>query len=53
MKKVQNLKCRPDKLKLQIYAAFKNNQYRYLAEYTLAGSAFFLPNQRAKKYTVI
>ena len=37
------LKCRPDKLKSQIYATFKNNQYRYLAEYALAGSAFFLP----------
>jgi len=40
---LQYLKCRPDKLKSQIYAAFKNNQYRYLAEYALAGSAFFLP----------
>lgn len=37
------LKCRPEKLKSQIYAAFKNNQYKYLAEYALAGSAFFLP----------
>ena len=36
------LKCRPDKLKSQIYATFKNNQYRYLAEYALAGSAFFI-----------
>lgn len=40
---LQYLKCRPDKLKSQIYAAFKNNQYGYLAEYALAGSAFFLP----------
>lgn len=40
---LEYLKCRPDKLKSQIYAAFKNNQYRYLAEYALAGSAFFLP----------
>lgn len=40
---LQYLKCRPDKLKSQIYAAFKNNQYKYLAEYALAGSAFFLP----------
>lgn len=40
---IEYLKCRPDKLKSQIYAAFKNNQYRYLAEYALAGSAFFLP----------
>lgn len=40
---IEYLKCRPDKLKSQIYATFKNNQYRYLAEYALAGSAFFLP----------
>ena len=40
---LEYLKCRPDKLKSQIYAAFKNNQYRYLAEYALAGSAYFLP----------
>lgn len=40
---LEYLKCRPDKLKSQIYATFKNNQYRYLAEYALAGSAFFLP----------
>lgn len=40
---IEYLKCRPDKLKSQIYAAFKNDQYRYLAEYALAGSAFFLP----------
>ncbi len=40
---LEYLKCRPEKLSSQIYAAFKNNQYRYLAEYALAGSAFFLP----------
>lgn len=40
---LEYLKCRPEKLKSQIYAAFKNNQYKYLAEYALAGSAFFLP----------
>lgn len=39
---IEYLKCRPDKLKSQICAAFKNNQYRYLAEYALAGSAFFI-----------
>ena len=39
---IEYLKCRPDKLKSQIYATFKNNQYRYLAEYALAGSAFFI-----------
>lgn len=37
------LRCRPDKLSSQIYATFKNLQYRYLAEYALAGSAFFMP----------
>ena len=31
-----NVKCRPDKLTSQIYAAFKNKQYKYLAEYALA-----------------
>ena len=36
------LKCRPDKLTSQIYATFKNGQYKYLAEYALAGSAFFV-----------
>ena len=40
---LQYLKCRPDKLTSQIYAAFKNGQYKYLAEYALAGSAFFMP----------
>lgn len=37
------LKCRPDKLTSQIYATFKNRQYKYLAEYALASSAFFMP----------
>ena len=41
-KNLQYLKCRPDKLTSQIYAAFKNEQYKYLAEYALAGSAFFI-----------
>lgn len=40
---LEYLKCRPDKLSSQIYATFKNGQYKYLAEYALAGSAFFLP----------
>ena len=39
---LQYLKYRPDKLTSQIYAAFKNEQYKYLAEYALAGSAFFI-----------
>ncbi len=34
--------CRTDKLHSQLKAAFKNGQYRYLAEYALAGSAFFM-----------
>ena len=33
---LQYLKCRPDKLTSQINAAFKNEQYKYLAEYALA-----------------
>lgn len=37
------LRCRPDKMSSQIYATFKNGQYKYLAEYALAGSAFFMP----------
>ena len=37
------LKCRPDKLTSQIYATLKNRQYKYLAEYALAGSAFLCP----------
>lgn len=41
--KLLYLKCRPDKQTSQIYAAFKNGQYKYLAEYALAGSAFFMP----------
>lgn len=41
------LKCRPDKLTSQIYATFKNRQYKYLAEYALASSAFLL-HQRTK-----
>lgn len=40
---LEYLKCRPDKLRSQIYATYKNGQYKYLAEYALAGSAFFLP----------
>ena len=34
--KLLYLKCRPDKQTSQIYAAFKNGQYKYLAEYALA-----------------
>ena len=42
MSELGYLKCRPDKLTSQIYATFKNGQYNYLAEYALAGSAFFV-----------
>jgi len=34
--------CKPEKLSKQIYATFINDQYQYLAEYALAGSAFFI-----------
>lgn len=34
--------CRPDRLSEQIRTAYKNNQIKYLAEYALAGSAFFM-----------
>lgn len=34
--------CRPDKLTSQLREAYRNGQYRYLAEYALAGSAFFM-----------
>ena len=40
--KLLYLKCSPDKQTSQIYAAFKNGQYKYLAEYALAASAFFI-----------
>ena len=42
------LKCRPDKLTSQIYATFKNRQYKYLAEYALASSAFFIAPKLTK-----
>ncbi len=35
-------RCRPDRLSQQLMAAYKNNQIKYLAEYALAGSAFFM-----------
>ena len=39
---LQYLRCRPEHLISQISAAFRNRQYKYLAEYALAGSAFFI-----------
>ena len=46
--------CRPDKLTSQLRAAFKNGQYRYLAEYALAGSAFFMRvKDESKAYSAL
>ena len=39
---LQYIRCRPERLISQISAAFRNGQYKYLAEYALAGSAFFI-----------
>lgn len=39
---LQYLRCRPERLVSQISATFRNRQYKYLAEYVLAGSAFFI-----------
>ncbi len=39
---LQYLKFRPEKLNAQLYTTFRNGQYKYLAEYALAGSAFFI-----------
>jgi len=38
---LQYYPCRIEKLRSQLSAAFKNGQYKYLAEYALAGSVFF------------
>jgi DNA primase len=46
---LQYLKCRPDKLFWQINSTFKNGQYKYLAEYAIAGSAFFMPEMSEVK----
>ena len=42
VRQMQYLNCRTDKLTSQLRYAYKNSQYRYLAEYALAGSAFFM-----------
>ena len=39
---LQYFKCSPDRLIDRLSKAFRNGQYRYLAEYALAGSAFFI-----------
>ena len=39
---LQYFKCNPDRLIDRLSKTFKNGQYRYLAEYALAGSAFFI-----------
>ena len=42
VRQMSNLYCRTDKLTSQLKNAYKNAQYRYLAEYALAGSAYFM-----------
>ena len=42
VRQMSNLYCRTDKLTSQLRYAYKNAQYRYLAEYALAGSAYFM-----------
>lgn len=42
VRQLSNLYCRTDKLTSQLKNAYKNAQYRYLAEYALAGSAYFM-----------
>ena len=42
VRQLSNLYCRTDKLTSQLINAYKNAQYRYLAEYALAGSAYFM-----------
>ena len=40
--KLQYYKCRPDRLPEQLRLAFSKGQSQYIAEYALAGSAFFM-----------
>ena len=42
VRQLTHLNCRTDKLTSQLRYAYKNAQYRYLAEYALAGSAYFM-----------
>jgi len=42
VRQLSNLYCRTDKLTSQLRYAYKKAQYRYLAEYALAGSAYFM-----------
>lgn len=46
---LEHLQCRPDKLFYQISASFKNGQYKFLAEYALAASAFFIDKNAEKE----
>lgn len=39
---LQHFKCNPDRLIDRLSKTFRNGQYRYLAEYALASSAFFI-----------
>ena len=42
VRQLTHLNCRTEKLTTQLKYAYKNAQYRYLAEYALAGSAYFM-----------
>lgn len=46
---LQYYPCRIEKLRSQLNAAFQNGQYRYLAEYALAGSVFFSQKTGSKQ----
>ena len=46
---LQYYPCRIEKLRSQLNAAFQNGQYRYLAEYALAGSVFFSQKTSSKQ----
>lgn len=41
LKNMEYVICKPERLLSQIYATYKNNQYAYLAEYALSGSAYY------------
>ncbi|MBQ7009865.1 MAG: DUF3991 and TOPRIM domain-containing protein [Ruminococcus sp.] len=46
---LQYYPCRIEKLRSQLNAAFQNGQYKYLAEYALAGSVFFSQKTGSKQ----
>lgn len=45
---LQYFKCNPDRMIDRITKTFQNGQYRYLAEYALAASAFFIDKKDEK-----